>query len=89
MAVTFVADQAAAVATFGVAEAAAKPLFAKVEAAMAGLDWSGQGETADPGNGFSIDPTAVRSATAVLRRHGATMRTHAETFAASAGTLGF
>jgi hypothetical protein len=120
MAAAFIADQAAAVATFGIAEAAvplivegaerlvkslvldleqyvignvveaaAKPLFAKVEAAMAGLDWAGQGETTGAGTGFSIDPAAVGSATAVLRRHAATMRTHADTFAASAGTLGF
>jgi hypothetical protein len=120
MAAAFIADQAAAVATFGIAEAAvplivegaerlvkslvldleqhvignvveaaAKPLFAKVEAAMAGLDWSGRGETTGPGTGFTIDPAAVQSATAVLRQHAATMRTHADTFAASASTLGF
>ena len=82
MAAAFVADQAAAVATFGAAEvavplivegaerlvkslvmdleqyvigkvveAAAKPLFAKVEAAMAGLDWAGQGEASGPAMG--------------------------------------
>jgi hypothetical protein len=120
MAAAFVADQAAAVATVGIAEAAvplivegaerlvkslvldleqyvvgnvveaaAKPLFAKVQAAMVGLDWSGQGAATDHGNGFSIDPTAVQSATAALRRQAATMRTHADAFAASAGALGF
>lgn len=120
MAAAFVADQAAAVATAGLAEAAvplivegaeqlvkslvmdleqyvigkvveaaARPLFAKVEAAMAGLDWSGQGGAVSLGDGFSIDPAAVRSAAAVLRGHAATMRTHADRFAASASSLGF
>jgi len=120
LAATFVADQAAAVATFGIAEAAvpliieagerlvkslvmdlqqeiigkvieaaAKPLFAKVEAAMAGLDWSASGAAAGPGNGFSIDPPAVREQVAVLREHATTMRTHGEQYRAAVGALGF
>jgi len=120
LAATFVADQAAAVATAGLAEAAvplliagaerlvkslvmdleqhligrvveaaAKPLFAKVEAAMAGLDWSASGAAAGPGNGFSIDPPAVREQVAVLREHATTMRTHGEQYRAAVGALGF
>jgi hypothetical protein len=113
MAAAFVADQAAAVATFGLAEAAvpviiegaerlvkslvmdlqqyivgkvieaaAKPLFAKVEAAMAGLDWSQSGAAANgaQSTGFSVDPQAVRIQTTALRTHAATMRAHGANF---------
>jgi hypothetical protein len=106
MAATFVADQAAAVATFGLAEAAvpviiaagkalvetlkqqiiqyivgevieaaAKPLFAKVENALSGLDWS-NAPAGEPGVGksFSIEPGTVAAHTAVLRGHAETMR---------------
>ena len=121
LAVAFVADQAAAVATAGLAEAAvpvlvagaerlvkslimdleqhlvgqvveaaAKPLFAKVEAAMAGLDWSGSGSSAGGhGQGFKVDPPAVRAQTAVLRDHAATMRAHGDSYQAAVGGLGF
>lgn len=111
MAAAFVADQAASVATLGLAEAAvpviiegaerllkslvmdlqqyiigqvieaaAKPLFAKVEAAMSGLDWSQAGSTAETATGFSIDPGAVRTQTAALREHATTMRAHGASF---------
>jgi len=120
MAAAFVADQAASVATLGIAEAAvpliiegaeklvesleadlqqyivgeligaaAKPLFAKVEAAMAGLDWS---KTSGPGGastGFSVDEVAVRQATGLLRSHAATLRGHGETFQQGVRGLGF
>jgi len=122
MAAAFVADQAAAVATAGLAEAAAlliiegaervvkslvmdleqhviaevievaaKPLFARVEAAMSGLDWgnSAGGAPMDGGQGFSIDPAAVRAQTAVLRGHAATMRAHGDDFQAAVVRLGF
>jgi hypothetical protein len=120
LAAAFVADQAAAVATAGLAEAAvpvliaaaerlvkslvmdleqhlvaavveaaAKPLFAKVEAAMAGLDWSRSGAGVEPGEGFSIDPSAVREQLAVLRGHAVTMREHGERYRAAVGGLGF
>jgi len=121
MAASFVADQAAAVATAGIAEAAvplivegaervvkslvmdleqhvvgsvveagAKPLFAKVEAAISGLDWSGSGGAApESGQGFSIDPAGVRAQTTVLRTHAATMRAHGDDFMAAVGRLGF
>lgn len=121
MAAAFVADQAAAVVTFGlseaavpliiegaekivdslvmdlqqyiigkVIEAAAKPLFAKVEAALSGLDWSQSGvAAAGKGSGFALDPATVRAQTAVLRGHAADMRTHAATFASGVRGLGF
>jgi hypothetical protein len=100
MAPAFVADQAAAVATFGIAEAAvpliiegaeklvdslimdleqyiigkvmeaaAKPLFAKVEAALSGLDWSQSGAAAGKSDGFTLD--AHQQHPAGSRRHWA------------------
>ena len=121
MAATFVADQAAAVATLGIAEAAvpviiaagrklaeslvqdleqyvigqvveaaAKPLFAKVEAAMTGLDWSKTSPSGGGGSsGFSVDEAAVRQQTALLRQHAATMRSHAESFKSQVAGLKF
>ncbi|HEY1574644.1 MAG TPA: hypothetical protein VGG05_25155 [Pseudonocardiaceae bacterium] len=121
LAATFVADQAAAVATFGIAEAAvpliieagerlvkslvmdlqqeiigkvieaaAKPLFAKVEQAMSGLDWSqAGGSAAGQSTGFSLDAAAVRQQTQVLRTHAATMRTHGQSFQQGVQGLGF
>ena len=113
MAAAFVADQAAAVATAGIAEAAvpaivegaeaivkslvqdlqqyvigqvieaaAKPLFAKIEEAMAGLDWSksGSGGGNGPGTALSVDAESVRHHTAALRQHAQTMRQHAANF---------
>jgi hypothetical protein len=121
MAATFIADQAAAVATFGLAEAAvpliieageqlvkslvmdlqqyiigkvveaaAKPLFAKVEAALSGLDWSqAGGSAAGESSGFSVSPDAVRTQTAALRQHASTLRTHCQTFQQGVQGLGF
>jgi hypothetical protein len=120
MAAAFVADQAASVATLGLAEAAvpviiegaqrlvkslvmdlqqyiigqvievaAKPLFAKVEAAMAGLDWSQSGSAGGPSNGFSVEVDAVRAQTAALRTHAATMRTHGANFQQGVRGLSF
>ena len=121
MAATFVADQAAAVATLGIAEAAvpviiaagrklaesliqdleqyvigqvieaaAKPLFAKIEAAMAGLDWSNtSGASGGTGSGFSVDEAAARQQIALIRQHAATMRSHAESFRSQIAGLSF
>jgi hypothetical protein len=123
MAAAFVADQAAAVATFGLAEAAvpliiegaerlvkslvmdleqhlvgrvieaaAKPLIAKVEKSMTGLDWSGSvGTEGGSGSGqwISVDPVAARAQLTVLRSHAAAMRSHGERFAAAVAGLGF
>lgn len=122
MAAAFVADQAAAVATFGIAEvavpaiiegaellvkslvmtleqyliaevieAAAKPLFAKVEAAMTSLDWSkaGAGVTAPPSTGFAVEPDVVRQYIGALRTHAVTMRDHGVRFQAGVRALAF
>jgi hypothetical protein len=121
MAEAFVADQAAAVATAGIAEAAvpllivgaqrlvkslvldlqqhvigeviekaAKPLMAKVEAAMSGLDWSGTGAgaTASRGAVITADPDEVTAHLAVLRTHASTMRSHGAAFAQAVAGLG-
>lgn len=121
MAIAFVADQAASVATLGLAEtavpliiegaerlvkslvmdlqqyvigqvieAAAKPLFAKVEAAMAGLDWSKSGGGSAPtSTGFSLDAEAVTTQTTALRQHAATMRQHGANFQQGVQGLSF
>jgi hypothetical protein len=121
LAATFIADQAAAVATFGIAEAAvpliieagenlvkslvmdlqqyivgkvveaaAKPLFAKVEAALSGLDWSQAGSgAAGPSTGFTLDAEAVRTQTSALRQHASTLRDHGQTFQQGVQGLGF
>ena len=63
-----------------VVEAAAKPLFEKVSAAMAGLDWSQTSPTGGTSTGFSLDAEAVGQHTAALREHAQTFRAHATTF---------
>jgi hypothetical protein len=111
MAATFVADQAASVATLGLAEAAvpviietgkklletlkqqiiqhimgevieaaAKPLFAKVEKAMSGLDWSQTGAAGENGlgDGFSVDHGTAGAQLQVLSGHAETLRGHAQ-----------
>ena len=58
---------------------------------MAGLDWSGSGGSAGGGHGqgFTVDPPAVRAQIAVLRDHVATMRAHGASYHAAVGGLGF
>jgi len=120
MAAAFVADQAAAAVTFGIAEAAvplivegaeklvdslimdleqyiigevmeaaAKPLFAKIEAALTGLDWSKSGANPVESTGFELDAPTTRAQALLLRQHAATMRQHAATFAAGVQGLNF
>lgn len=120
MAAAFFADQAAAVVTFGlseaampllvegaeklvesleidlqqyiagmVIEAAAKPLFARVEAALSGLDWSKSGAEAGKSAGFSVDPAAVVAQTAALRSQAAVMRSRAAALADAVRGLQF
>jgi hypothetical protein len=120
MAAAFFADQAAAVVTFGLSEAAvpliiegaeavvkslvadleqyiigmvietaAKPLFAKVEAAMAGLDWSKSGATVGTPTGFALHPAAVREQTRALRGYAAGLRAHGAAFQAGVRGLSF
>jgi hypothetical protein len=121
MAAEFVADQAASVATLGLAEAAvpaiiavgkalmetlkqqiiqtimgdvieaaAKPLFAKVENMLSGLEWSNaQGGASGSSEGFSIDFEAARQHIATLRGHAETMAGHAQTLHSGLGGLSF
>lgn len=79
------------VAVGKVVEAAAKPLFAKVEAAVAGLDWSTAGGTVTggAGSGFSIDAVVARTHTAALRTHAVTMQSHGEAFQRGVRGLNF
>jgi hypothetical protein len=120
MAAAFVADQAAAIATAGLAEAAvplivegaerlvkslvmdleqyvigqvieaaAKPLFAKVEAAFSGLDWSQSGAQVDPAEGFSLDAETALAHITTLQTHAAALRGHGSQYSASIAGLGF
>jgi hypothetical protein len=73
-----------------VLEAAAKPLFAKVEDAMDRLDWAGSATSPSvAGRQISVDPAAVRVHLTVLRSHAAAMREHGARFATALGGLGF
>jgi hypothetical protein len=120
MAATFVADQAAAIATGGLAEvavplivegaerlvkslvldleqyvvaqvveAAAKPLFAKVADAVAGLDWSQSGAEPTPATGVSLDADAVAVHVAALRGHAEAINHHGVRFRQAAAGLAF
>jgi hypothetical protein len=120
MAATFVADQAASVATLGIAEAAvpviiaaarklaesliddleqfimgkvieaaAKPLFAKVEKALAGLDWSQSGATASKAQGFSLDLQELEAQATQMKAHADTMRAHAAKLGSGIAGLAF
>ena len=120
MAAAFFADQAAAVATLGIAEAAvpliiagarklaesliedlnqyvqgkiieaaAKPLFAKVESALSGLDWSQAGASGESAEGFSLDMQELTTQTGILRAHAETMRSHAVRLRDGIGGLSF
>jgi hypothetical protein len=111
MASAFVADQAAAVVTLGLAEAAApaivagaeavvrslaadieqyilgmvmtaaaRPLFAKVEEALAGLDWTQSGASGSTPTSVVLDPPSVRAETAALRSYAEALRGHAVAF---------
>lgn len=121
MASAFVADQVAAVFTFGIAEAAVplivagaerlvesleadlqqyliaqvaeaalKPLLAKVETALSGLDWSQSG-AASPGagSGFELQATAALAHASGLDAYASQMRTHAQAFASGIRGLSF
>jgi hypothetical protein len=120
MAAAFFADQAAAVVTLGlseaampliiegaeavvkslvadleqyiigmVIEAAAKPLFAKVEAAMTGLDWSKSGAVAGQPEGVRLHPAAVREQTQALRGYAAALRERGAAFQTDVRGLSF
>ncbi|HLK43386.1 MAG TPA: hypothetical protein VKV34_08590 [Thermoleophilia bacterium] len=119
MAATFFADQAAAVATAGLAEAAVpviiaaakklgesliqdleqyligqlveaaiKPLFAKVEQAMQGLQWQG-GAGATVESAFQVDTAQMLAHAAAMHGHADTFAQHARNFAAQAAAISF
>lgn len=122
LAAAFIADQAAAVATFGLAEAAvpvliqaarvlletlkqqiiqyimgkiieaaAKPLFARIEQSLAGLDWGSGGDpgASVTGTGFALEQEVVGELTSTLRGHAAAMATHAVTLRTGLAGLDF
>jgi len=73
-----------------VVEAAAKPLFAKVSAALSGLDWSQTSSGgASASTGLSLDEGMVRQHTAALRDHAQTFRSHATAFQQGVRELSF
>jgi hypothetical protein len=119
MAATFFADQAAAVATLGLAEAAVpviiaaakklgesliqdleqyligqlveaaiKPLFAKVEQAMQGLQWQGGGGAAVEA-AFQVDTAQMLAHAAAMHAHADRFAQHARTFASQAAAISF
>ncbi len=74
-----------------VIEAATKPLQAKVESLLQGLDWSNAPGGQDPlgGGSVSLDMAAVTQQVSQLRVHAATMRTHAQNFQSQAAEIEF
>jgi len=120
MAAAFVADQAASIATLGLAEtaapliiegakelletlkqqiiqyivgeiieAAAKPLFAKIEDAMSGLDWSQTNGAEGVSGGFTIDHALAGGHLETMKGHAETFRTHAVNLRAGLDELAF
>jgi hypothetical protein len=74
-----------------VIEAASKPLVAKVEAMLQGLDWSNAPGGVDPLGSASVqlDMGMVEQHVGVLRQHAETMRSHAATFHSQAAGIQF
>lgn len=73
-----------------VIEAAAQPLFAKVQEAMAGLDWSKAGASSNgAGDGFVVDPGAVATQTAALRNYAQTMLSRGQQYQTTVQGLSF
>jgi uncharacterized protein YukE len=68
---------------------AAKPLFAKVDEALTGLDWSKSRATAGTPEGFELHPAAVRAHTQALRDYATTLRAHGAAFQAGVEGLSF
>lgn len=79
--------------TEAIVEAAAKPLFASIERAMSGFDWSqtsGDGGGAGSGaEGFAIDHGSAGVHLELLRGHAETFRGHAESLRAGLEGLAF
>jgi len=85
-----VVQKAEAIAVLVGPEAAAKPLFAKVEDAMVGLDWSRSGAApADPPGEIFLDAGALARHVGALQGYAATMRQHGATFGGRVAGLAF
>ena len=74
-----------------VIEAASKPLVAKVEAMLQGLDWSNAPGGVDPlgSASISLDKSVVDQHVGLLREHAETMRSHAVNFKSQAAEIEF
>jgi hypothetical protein len=72
-----------------VVTAAARPLFAKVEEALAGLDWSQSGAVPATPTSVILDPPSVRAETAALRKYAETVQGHAVAFQQGVQGLNF
>lgn len=74
-----------------VIEAASKPLEAKVEQMLSGLDWKNAPGGVDPlgSGGVQMDMEAVQQHVSTLKQHAETMRSHAADFHAQASGIEF
>jgi hypothetical protein len=74
-----------------VIEAASKPLVAKVEAMLAGLDWKNAPGGVDPlgSGGVQLDVNEVEQQAQILEAHAQTMRSHAVNFRTQAAAIEF
>ncbi len=72
-----------------VVEAAAEPLFTRIENAMSGLDWSRSGAAVEPGPSVSLDADAVAGHVATLRTHAQTLQQHGADYQAAVASLAF
>lgn len=73
-----------------VVEAGAKPLMAKVEKALSGLDWSQSGASSPgKGTGFELDEPTARMHAQAMSQYADDMRSHAQTFSAGIRGLNF
>ena len=74
-----------------VIEAASKPLVAKVEAMLQGLDWKNAPGGVDPigSSSVQLDVAGVEQQANMLRQHADTMRSHAADFHAKATGIEF
>ena len=74
-----------------VIEAASKPLVAKVEAMLQGLDWKNAPGGVDPigSSSVQLDVAGVEQQANMLRKHADTMRSHAADFHAKATGIEF
>lgn len=72
-----------------VIEAAAEPLFDRMEDAFSGLDWSKSGAGVEPAASVSLDAATALAHIAKLEGHAETMRGHGEQFRTAIAGLGF